>query len=193
MISTVMASQFRKRGKLPVVATSIVRKKRFKKVKTPLVYPPLASQACRDNCEQNSEDHDELQDGSDPCDLDGVGSDDDQPSQDGDLPSAHYRRREKAASAWDNLLPSLISSTVAMSCIPPATVCDRCKVAMASVRCKQCGPTTFLCDSCTVNHHSDEDFLGNAFHTPEKWINVRYITCFYLYCICFSLESIPAV
>ena len=72
-------------------------------------------------------------------------------------------------------------------CVPQATVCDRCKVTMASVRCKQCGPTTFFCDSCTVNHHSDEDFLGNAFHTPEKWLNVRYIPWFFI-CILSSLR-----
>ncbi len=149
-----MASQFRKRRKLPVIAASIVGKKRFKKVKTPLVYHPLGlgSQENEHSSQSNTATQTVEQDyTASDCASDLF----DQPpssqlhSNGGEM-TAHYQRRERAASAWDDLLSPFIYSTVCMSCVPPSAVCVRCKVVVASIRCKQCGPTTLLCDMCTV-------------------------------------------
>lgn len=149
-------------------------------MKTPLVYPPLASgsQQNEHSMSQGNTDTQTVEQDNYSANVSEADLFDEPSSQlhpdDSDMTSAHYQRRKKAASAWDDLLPLFMNSTLSMCCIPSSAVCVRCKVVAASVRCRQCGPTTLLCDMCTVEHHGDESFLGNVFHTPEKWMNVYH-------------------
>ena len=172
------------------MASSLVGKKRFKKRTTPLVYPPvfpsLDGNVHESPTPSNGAESLESEvpaDADMPVDgLDTYNNDDDQSlteagSSANSANSAKFGQdindstlsetREKAATAWDNLAQNFISATISMNCIPVDSVCVKCRNASASVHCKQCGPSAFFCIKCTIEHHSDPSYSGNAFHTPE--------------------------
>ena len=124
-----MASQFRKRRKIPVVASTLVGKKRFKRVKRPLVYPPVASTRLLPHSDPDMTTGGDSQSPApeatgtsaeydmDPVDLDTYDDDDHEStagakSAEPPSTSAHYRRREKAATAWDKLAQSFIDVSI---------------------------------------------------------------------------------
>ena len=119
----IMASQFRKRRRVPVVASSLVGKKRFKKRTTPLVYPPvfpiLDGNVHESPTPSNGAESLESEvpaDADMPVDgLDTYNDDDDDQSltEAGSsaktLTTAHYRRRAKKQLQHGIILPKISS------------------------------------------------------------------------------------
>ena len=82
------------------------------------------------------------------------------------LTSQHYHKKLQAAKGWGKLRVDALHTVVEGLSLPPGTKCSSCRNAAAVIRCKQCGPTFFLCEECTIAMHRD----GHRFsHTPEIW------------------------
>ena len=79
---------------------------------------------------------------------------------------SHTLRKSKAAEAWNEIRPNLVPTLIDVSGFPSQPIpCLFCKSSDASVWCKDCSASAFLCEECTIRLHSDI----NIFHNPLLW------------------------
>lgn len=78
--------------------------------------------------------------------------------------SAHHRRQQTLAEKWADLRDGLFQIGMSHSTMPSEIHCYVCKAA-AMIRCHDCAPDTYFCQSCGMDIHRDI----NLFHMPEKW------------------------
>ena len=78
--------------------------------------------------------------------------------------SAHRLRQETLAEKWEELRDKLFKTGASTSSLPPEAVCYVCHKD-ATIRCQDCAPDTFYCESCGMGMHGDV----NLYHYPERW------------------------
>ena len=89
---------------------------------------------------------------------------DDLDSVDSSTDSQYGRRKLKVAEGWRKMRDAAIHAVVEGKSMLPQTQCVHCDNAVAEIRCVQCGPSVFLCQSCTLSLHK-----YRYSHTPEIW------------------------
>ena len=152
-----MAAVVNKRRKRPNIAVINVRKKgRVCRVAAPIQVTGSTAAATDDSCVTVGEvgdTHEQLDHGVELIEPEG-------------LTSQHYQKKLQAAKGWEKLRVDALHAVVEGLSLPLGAKCSSCRNAAAEIRCKQCGPTFFLCEECTIAMHSDGH---RFFHTPEIW------------------------
>ena len=114
-------------------------------------------------------------------------------------PSSYTKRKQKAAERWQ-FVQSVAFSAVVMNMAEPKLNCAMCKESIGVVKCYQCGPHMYYCESCAIKIHHNSLFH----HYMEIWQVCEYIYTYakvakifviYIYCrmIIFSHSNYPMV
>ena len=89
--------------------------------------------------------------------------------------SLYHMKREVFHRAWEKIRDSLRDTTVRENCLPENASCISC-IDTALIRCLNCGPRVFYCNSCYQIFHSKR----NLFHIPEVWeVSIIHVTAWY--------------
>ena len=91
--------------------------------------------------------------------------------------SAHCLRQETLAEKWEELRNKLFNTGTSTSSMPLAAVCYVCQEDDATIRCHDCAPDTFYCESCGMSMHGDVNF----YQYPERWT---------VSCICMNINRL---
>jgi len=79
--------------------------------------------------------------------------------------TAHENRRIQQEKKWAEIRDRLVDVAIEESFLPTAAVCIWCQETSAAIRCRYCGPQTFLCWECARKLHSSI----NTYHVLELW------------------------
>ena len=77
--------------------------------------------------------------------------------------TAHENRRIQQERKWAEIRDHLVDVAIEESSLPSGAVCIWCQETSAAVRCRYCGPQTFLCSECARKLHSSI----NTYHVLE--------------------------
>ena len=77
----------------------------------------------------------------------------------------HTRRKQKAAEKWEELRSALTRTVIENECLPPGVPCYICGNEDIAVRCVECGPFNYYCESCAIKLHENCYYH----HCPEIW------------------------
>ena len=78
--------------------------------------------------------------------------------------SSHTKRKQQASERWE-VLQSNVLSTVIATMAKPQLHCATCNESAGVVKCHNCGPLTFYCESCAITMHQNALFH----HYLEIW------------------------
>ena len=153
--SSIMAAvQKRKRRNVATLNVLPPQKKgRVHSIRRPI---RLVNRSCESSDIESLDNHDNAaSDDLSVVDLDSV---------DSSAESQHTQRKLKATEGWGKLRKSALHAVVEGKSMLPQTQCVHCNNAGAEIRCVQCGPSVFLCQSCAIFIHK-----YSYSHTPELW------------------------
>ena len=78
--------------------------------------------------------------------------------------SSHTKRKQKASERWE-FLQSVALSAVVTTMAKRQLNCTVCNESASVVKCYQCGPQTYYCESCAITIHQNSLFH----HYMEIW------------------------
>lgn len=81
-----------------------------------------------------------------------------------DEPTLYELESKSSVTAWNTVRSSVLDVVTESCAMTIEQKCFRCK-GEAILRCLQCGPLGFFCESCFSELHQ----VLNIFHLPERW------------------------
>ena len=86
--------------------------------------------------------------------------------------SSHTKRKQKSAERWQSV-QSVAFNAVIVGMKEPKLKCSSCKISVGVVKCYQCGPKMYYCESCATKIHHNSLFH----HYMEIWQVCEFIIC----------------
>ena len=80
-------------------------------------------------------------------------------------PTGHELEKQSMVAGWNSIRDEILSAAIEESAMPSNVMCFVCCEAMASLRCRKCGPSGHYCPGCFELCHQ----RVNIFHVAEKW------------------------
>ena len=78
--------------------------------------------------------------------------------------SLHTRRKIKAAERWESI-QTVAMNTVVYGYSQPRYICNACQSESGIVKCYNCSPLYFYCETCAIQYHKHKLFH----HFMEIW------------------------
>ena len=81
----------------------------------------------------------------------------------------HEIESKSSMAGWEAIRSSMLAVVTESQGVPAGQKCVLCGENYALIKCRQCGPQSYFCQSCMGSVHSRITFL----HATEQW-TVRY-------------------